>query len=146
VSNAVSAQNVELTRRLLDVWSSRDIDALIAGCDPEVEWHSTFAAVGGAVYHGHDGLRSYQRDMEDAWGGDIRLEPELFFDLGGELTLSFHVVHARGKHSGVEVEMPIAGVFRWRDGLMIYFKGFADRAQALAELGVSEDDLDGIAP
>jgi ketosteroid isomerase-like protein len=141
----MSERNIELTRRILDVWSSRDIDALIACCDPGIEWNSTFAAVGGAVYHGHDGLRSYQRDMEDAWGDDIRLEPELYFDLG-EQTLSYHVVHGRGKHSRAVVEMPMVAVFGWRDGLLVYFKGYTDREGALRELGVSEDELDPIEP
>jgi ketosteroid isomerase-like protein len=107
----MSERNVELTRRIIDVWSSRDIEAIIACCDPRIEWNSTFAAVGGAVYHAHEELRSYQRDMEDAWGDDIRLESEAYFDLG-EQTLSYHLVRARGQHSRVEVEMPIAAVFR----------------------------------
>jgi ketosteroid isomerase-like protein len=141
----MSERNVELTRRIMDVWSSRDIEAMIACCDPGIEWNSTFAAVGGAVYHGHDGLRSYQRDMEDAWGADIRLEPESYFDLG-EQTLSYHMVRARGQHSGVKVEMPIAAVFRWRDGLLVYFEGYTDREEALRDLGVSEDGLEPIEP
>jgi ketosteroid isomerase-like protein len=141
----MSDRNVELARRFMDVWSSRDIEAIIACCDPGIEWNSTFAAVGGAVYHGHDGLWSYQRDMEDAWGDDIRLEPELYFDLG-ERTLSFQVLHGRGRHSGVEVEMPIAAVYRWRGGLLVYFKGYTDRGEALHELGVSEDELEPIEP
>jgi ketosteroid isomerase-like protein len=136
----MSERNVELTRRFIDVWSSRDIEAIIACCDPGIEWNSTFAAVGGAVYHGHDELRSYQRDMEDAWGDDIRLESEAYFDLG-EQTLSYLMVRARGQHSRVQVEMPIAAVFRWRDDLLAYFKGYTDREEALRELGVSEDEL-----
>jgi ketosteroid isomerase-like protein len=141
----VSDRNVELTRRIMDGWSSRDMEALIACCDPGIEWNSTFAAVGGAVYHGHDGLRSYQRDMEDAWGDDIRLEPESYFDLG-EQTLSYLMVRARGQHSGAKVEMPIAAVFRWRDGLLVYFEGYTDREEALRDLGVSEDGLEPIEP
>jgi ketosteroid isomerase-like protein len=141
----MSEHNVELTRRTMDVWSSRDIGALIACCDPGIEWNSTFAAVGGALYHGHAGLRSYQRDMEDAWGDDIRLEPGSYFDLG-EQTLAFQTLRGRGRHSGVEVKMPIAAVYRWRDGLLVYFKGYTDRDEALRELGVSEDELEPIDP
>jgi ketosteroid isomerase-like protein len=141
----MSERNIELTRRFTDAWNARDIEAMIACCAPSIEWYSTFAAVGGAVYHGHEGLRSYQRDMEDAWGDDIHLEPEAYFDLGRQ-TLSYQVLRARGKHSRVLVEMPIAAVYGWRNGLMVYFKGYADREEALRELGVTEDELEPIAP
>jgi hypothetical protein len=78
-------------------------------------------------------------------GDDIRLESEAYFDLG-EQTLSYHMVRARGQHSRVEVEMPIAAVFRWRDDLLVYFKGYTDREEALRDLGVSEDELEPIPP
>ena len=36
---------------------------------------------------------------------ELRVEPEAYFDLG-EHTLTFEVLHARGRQSGVEVTMP----------------------------------------
>jgi ketosteroid isomerase-like protein len=96
------------------------------------------------VYHGHDGIRSWYRDLEEAWQ-EIVLEPEAYFDLG-EHTLGLFVMRGRGQQSGVEVAMPYAGVTRWRDGLCVYFKGFTDRGNALSDLGVSVDELEPIAP
>ena len=141
----MSEQNVELHRRSIEALNARDIDAFIAYSDPEIEFHSMFAAVGGAVYHGHDGLRSWFRDFEDAWGNEFLAEPEAYFDLG-EHTVVLYVAHARGRHSGAEVAMPAAVVVRWRNGLAIYFKGYTHREDALRELGVSEDVLVPIAP
>jgi hypothetical protein len=37
-------------------------------------------------------------------------------------------------------------VTRWRDGLAVYVKHYADRAEAFRDLGVSEDALEPIAP
>jgi ketosteroid isomerase-like protein len=142
----MSEQTVGLTRRFIDAWNRRDIEAMIAFCDPGIEYHSVYAAVGGAVYHGHDELRGYHRDLQDAWGDETRLEPEAFFDLGDH-TLSFFVGHGRGKHSGVEVDMPnAAAVMRWRDGLMVYLKAYAHREDALADLGVTEVELTPLGP
>jgi hypothetical protein len=104
-----------------------------------------FAAVGGAVYHGHDGLRDYYRDLADAWGDDIRIEPAAYFDLG-EYTLAFNVLHGRGQHSGAEVTMEVAAVARWREDLIVYFKTYAHREDALSDLGVSENELEPIEP
>jgi ketosteroid isomerase-like protein len=142
----VSEGNVELARRTTDAFNKRDIEAFIALCDPQIEFHSTFAAVGGmTVYRGHDGLRLWWRDLEDAWGEEIRIEPEAYFDLG-EHTLGFHVLHGRGRQSGVEVAMPAAAVTRWRDGLSVYIKAYARREDALKDLEISENALEPIAP
>ena len=141
----MSRENVELHRRAVEAFNGHEVEAFIALCDPSIEAHSVFAAVGGAVYHGHDGLRRFFRDARDAWGDAIRIEPEAYFDLG-ENTLLFQVLYGHGKQSGVEVTMPVAQVARWRDGLCVLFKGYGEREDALSDLGVGEDDLEPIAP
>jgi ketosteroid isomerase-like protein len=99
---------------------------------------------GGALYHGHDGVRRWYRDLADAWD-EIRTEPEAYFDLG-EYTFVFHMMRGRGRHSGAEVAMPMASVGRSHDGLTVYFKAYTDRKDALSELGVSEDEPEPIEP
>jgi hypothetical protein len=141
----VSDQNIELHRLTVEAFNARDIEGLIALFDPEVEFHSRFAAVGGAIYQGHEGLRRWHRDLEDTWGDELRSEPQAYFDLG-EQTLVFDVLYGRGRHSGAEVAMPAAQVARWCDGLCVYWKGYAQREDALRDLGISEDALEPIAP
>jgi ketosteroid isomerase-like protein len=141
----MSGENVELHRCAIEAFNAHDVEAFIVLCDQSVEANSVFAAIGGGVYHGHDGLRRFFRDAEDAWGDEIRGEAEAFFDLG-EDTLAFYVLHGRGRQSGAEVAMPLAQVVRWRDGLVVYFKVYAHRQHALSDLGVSEDSLERIEP
>ena len=95
----MSKENVELHRRLVAPFNRHDIEAFIACLDPSVEYHSVMTVPGGAVYHGHDGVRKYFGDFKDAWGDEFRVEPEAFFDLG-EQTLLFYVLHGRGRQSG----------------------------------------------
>jgi ketosteroid isomerase-like protein len=141
----VSHQNVELHRRLVEAFNAHVVEASIALSDPSIELHSVMTEPGGAVYHGHDGLRRYLEDLEDAWRDEIRVEPEAFFDLG-EHTLLFYVARGRGRQSGAEVEMPYAQVVRWRNGLIVHFRAYAQRDNALQDLGVSEDALEPIGP
>jgi ketosteroid isomerase-like protein len=140
----MSERNIELLRRGIEAYNARDIDAFIAYADPSIEFHAAFAAVGG-VYHGHDGVREFFRDIEDAWGDENSLEPEAYFDLGDD-TLAFYRLHARGRYSGAEIATPIAHVYRWREGLIVNFKSYLHRGDALSELGVSEHELKPIAP
>jgi ketosteroid isomerase-like protein len=140
----MSEQNVELHRRAAAAFTAGDLEALIACFHPNIELHTEFAEMGG-LYHGHDGLRRWWRDFDDAWGGGMRIEPEAYFDLGAT-TLLFLVARARGSSSGAEVVMATAHAITWCDGLAIYFRGYPGRDGALADLGVCADALQAIDP
>jgi ketosteroid isomerase-like protein len=140
----VSQRDVELLRHAYEAFHARDIEALISYCAPDIEFQSTFAAVGG-VYHGHDGMRRWQRDYEETFGTEVRVETEAYFDVG-EHTLAFQVLHGRGSQSGAEVALPGALVARWREGRIAYMKGYTHREDALRDLGVTEDELEPIDP
>ena len=45
----MSQENVELASQILEGLSRRDLSRLIALADPEVEWHSFFAALSRAA-------------------------------------------------------------------------------------------------
>jgi hypothetical protein len=139
------ATNADLHRRVVEAYNAHDVEALIAVCDPSIEVHSVFAAVGGAVYHGHDGLRRFFGDVRDVWGDETRMEPDAYFDLG-ETTLLFLVLRGHGWQSGAEVAMPVAQVAMWREDLALYLKSYVHREDALRDLGVSEDELEPITP
>ena len=141
----MSLENIETLRRVIDAYNARNVDAFIAYFDPDSELHSAFSAVGGAVYRGHDGLREFFSDFEETWGGEVRLEPETYFDLGDRLLL-FYVLHGRGRHSGAMVEMPNALLSTWRGGRVVHLKAYAHREDALADSGVPFEQLRPIAP
>jgi ketosteroid isomerase-like protein len=141
----MSQENVDLHRRSVEAFNTRDVEAFISFCAPQIELHSTVTVPGGAVYHGHDGVRRWHRDLEDGWGDELRVEPEAYFDFG-EHTITFHLLHGRGRESGADVAMPAAHLCRWRDGLIVYFKGYAHRDDALQDLGASADAIEPIAP
>ena len=65
----MSQENVERHRRAIKAFNAHDVEAFIALSDPSVEAYSVFAAVGGGVYHGHDGLRRFFSDAGGYMGG-----------------------------------------------------------------------------
>ena len=141
----MSEGNIELLRHALEAYNTRDVEELISYCDPGIEFHSAYAAIGGAVYRGHDGMRRWHRDVRDVWGDATRLEPEAYFDLG-ENTLAFYTLRGRGQRSGLEVAMRNALTATWRDGRMVQVRAYAHCEDALSDLGVSEDELKPLAP
>jgi ketosteroid isomerase-like protein len=140
----VSQENVDLSRHFVAAFNERDVETMIALCDPRIEGRSAVAPIEGD-YHGHEGLLSWHRDLQDVFGREIRIEPEAYFDLG-ERTLAYFTVHGRGRGSGVEVAMPTAVVARFHDGLMVEFRAYGQREEALRELGVPKDELEPIRP
>jgi ketosteroid isomerase-like protein len=144
-ANVKSPDNAEVIRTFTKAFNAGDVDALISCCDPRVEFRSKFAAVGGAVYQGHDGVRQWRRDLEEMWGEQIHSELETLYDVGDHI-LVFTVLHGRGEQSGAEVDLPAAMVVRLSDGLFVDFRGYTHRDDALEDLGVALDDLEPIAP
>ncbi len=141
----MSESNVDLHRRMMAAYSAHDVEAGLALSDPHMELQTVFTAVGGGVYKGHDGIRTFQREFQEVWGDEFHIQPEAFFDLA-ERTLAFTTVRGRGRQSGAEVTIPAAQVARWRDGLCVHFKAYAHREDALRDLCVSEDELEPIEP
>jgi ketosteroid isomerase-like protein len=142
----VSQENVDLYRRLYAVFNRRDLDAFLACFDPQIEFHSIFAAVGGVtVYRGYEGLRRWNQELEESWGYEVSVEPEAYFDLG-EQTLVLAMMHGRGRQSGLDTTMPFAQVASWRDGMCVRLWSYSDREDALRALGVLCEDLEPIAP
>jgi hypothetical protein len=131
---------------MVEAWNTLDAQAPLRYFDESIEYHSAFAGADGAVYYGNHGLRIYRRDLEDAWGAQIRAEIEALCDLGEDTVLAFYVMRGRGLGSEAEVTMPSADVLKWRDDRIVYFKACNDREDALSELDASDDELEPIAP
>jgi hypothetical protein len=89
--------NLELHRPAVAAFNTRDVERFIAFCDPQIELRS---AVTATVYRGHEGVREWHRDISEAFGDEVRLEPEAYFDLGkpGRRSRPFH---GRREKSGI---------------------------------------------
>ena len=140
-----TTSNVDLHNQFYAALNAWDESALLALCDPDIKIISVFAAVGGAVYHGHAGVLKWRRELAESWGAEYRVIPDASYDFG-ERTLALAVLHGRGGQSGIPVAMPAAGIAEWRDGLCTSHTAYARCEDALAELGVSWEALERIAP
>jgi ketosteroid isomerase-like protein len=135
----MSQENVELANRVLDTLAQRDTSRLVDLCDPEVRWHSFFAEVAfgrGGGYSGHDGIRQYVSDLNDAWE-IVRAEVDDGVGVG-DIALLVGRIHYRGKASGVETASPAGWMFKFRDGKVLRFRAFREPEQVLEDAGLSE--------
>ena len=55
--------------------------------------------------------------------------------------VAFLHTYARGRGSGVDVEVPVAHVLRFYGGKCLGYVSYHDRAEALEAAGLSEQDI-----
>ncbi len=126
----MSRQNVELVRSLFERWRSvaTSFDSIF---HPEVEWLPLRSATEGP-YRGIAGAERFVADTEEVFEKfEIRYE---LLDLG-ERVLAWGEIHVRARGSGIETDIPMGGVFDFRDGKIVRWEDFGSKDRALEAIG-----------
>jgi len=84
------------------------------------------------------GLEEVRRFREEGPWEELTFEPERFVDVDDERVLVLVRANATGKGSGIPVELRNAHEFTIRDGVLVRFKVYGDRDDALEAAGLSE--------
>ena len=99
----MSEEDVELVRLAYDLFNRRDIGAFLDLADPEIEWHDHAAFDTGPI-RGREAVRAVIETGLEAWE-EFRRDPEEIIDLGDGRVLGIFRGLARGKASGVELDV-----------------------------------------
>jgi ketosteroid isomerase-like protein len=135
---AVSRENVEIIREFMEAFNREDYAACLDAIDPDVEWHPPPDIPSAAIANGRDALIATWQDWLGAWD-DYRSIPEEILEGGADTVLVFAEESARGKDSGIKVRSRrVSGVYELRDGKIVRFKAYLDRAEALRAAGLRE--------
>jgi ketosteroid isomerase-like protein len=133
----MSEENLEIVRGIYCRTLRLDPDLLAALGEfavGDTEFDFTDAYPDGTVVKGLPQVRR----LAARWPwGDLHFEPEQFFDVDAERVLVFIRAIAQGIESGVPVERRTAHECTFRDGRLVRFKVYSDRAAALDAGGVS---------
>jgi ketosteroid isomerase-like protein len=134
----MSQENVEIALRIFDAYTRRDFDAALVLMDPEVEAHNPPEVPEAAIHRGREAVK---RDWEQTLElfDDFSVELEEYFDAGDDL-LVYLRYRGRSRGSSAEVVARMAHVWTFRDGKVIRFRQFLDRAEARAAVRLSEQD------
>lgn len=128
----MSQENQELVRWLWAFENDRDVfrDTLHS----QIEW-SPFEE-NHTMSHGLQSAMRLRDQWLDTWG-DHRFDIEEIIEQGDEVVASVHIT-ARGRASGVEVDVRLYGHFTVRDGKIAYLYEHEDRTEALEAAGLRE--------
>jgi ketosteroid isomerase-like protein len=131
----MSQENLELTRRAFQAFEDRDLDALLAILDDDVEAVPILAGMEGG-YRGHDEIRRWWANLLDTFP-DFHAEISGLRDLG-DVTFAVLRLRARGAGSDTPVDIAAWQVTRFRDGKCIGWRVYTSEREALEAVGLSE--------
>jgi ketosteroid isomerase-like protein len=139
---AMTQENVEIVRTLLEDFQHRQHERAFEFYDPEIEWDASRIADASpdlaGVYHGHEGVRAYWRRWLSAWS-DLDFEIQDVLDAGDDVVALIHKQHQWGKQSGIVTETPpYALLFSFRGGKVIQWRIYPDHESALRAAGLAE--------
>ena len=133
----MTPRNVEIVREMYD---RREGGDMYVGefVHPEI----VFIRIGSELpdvageWHGKEGLRQATTEYLNVWD-DYRFEVERMIDLGDRvLVLERHT--ARGKLSGANISQDVGTLLTLRDGLIVRWEYYWERAEALEAAGIKE--------
>lgn len=125
----MSAENVELVRRIYDAW--RDGESARGFMDPAIEYVNPPDAVEPGTLRGPE---SFGR-IRDAYD-DVRIEVQQLIDADDDVVV-LATVHGVGRGSGVPIARQHGYVWTVRDGVAVRFRWFNDQAEALTAAGLT---------
>ncbi len=133
----MSQENVELVRRLAEVWTGRYTEAAEAlvrpRLAPDFEVHPLYLE---RTYKGVEGIRQLWADIDEIWQ-DYRLELGEIVDLGEHVLALAHIT-ARGTGSGVPIDEEIALLWAFEGDKAVWMKSFMSKREALEATGLRE--------
>ena len=135
----MSQQNVEIVRRIFDLFNRQQAGAVADLWTPDGEWRPAFLGGGlleGAAFRGADGLAEFVDRQAETWVSSVA-EPVEIRDLGDSVLVKVHL-SAVGRASGIPVERETWNVFEFRDGKIATGRAYIDEPEALRAMGLEE--------
>ncbi len=123
-------RNLEAIQGGVEAFRRGDLDAVLDLLDPEIEVHMPSELANAGTYRGHDGYRQWLAQWLEAWD-EFDLELDDIEAVGRTHVVSRAHQTARGRGSGIPVEMWISYMWDVRDGRAIALHLYPTRDQAV---------------
>jgi ketosteroid isomerase-like protein len=127
----------DLTALLRPIYELTDpaegIPALLAVCDPEVEFRPAGLWLDDkGVNRGHAEVAGFFERLQEVFG-ELRFTPERFEERADAVAVELRL-EVRGRHSGIPDSREMGHLWRFRDGRVVEIVAYETFAEALDEL------------
>jgi ketosteroid isomerase-like protein len=124
--------NVEVLGTLLDAFARRDFESLRPFIDDSGEVSSDPMGMNTGVFTGFDGFMTWLEAWLEAWE-EFSVDVERFEPVGERHVVADVQQTARGRGSGVPVDLRLAYMWEFRDGKIVRMRLYPDFDSAMAE-------------
>ena len=131
----MSAENLAAARRIVDAFNRRDLDSVLDDLDSEVQLDEWQEAPGAQSYHGPEGVRKGLDSWFETWEW-MRVDIEEMRAVGDRVLFTLHQ-RAKGRGSGIEIEITSWNVYSFRDGKVSRMQLFTSREPAVEAAGLA---------
>ena len=128
---------MEIVQRYFDHFNETG-EPLWTEIDPDADFVIDRESFVAGTYRGHEGIRELLRLTAEVFD-QFRYEGDDLVD-AGDSVLALGRLHARGIQSGATGAQYGAIVFQIRDGLIVAYRSYFDREEALAAVGLGEQE------
>jgi uncharacterized protein len=134
----MSQENVEIVRRVYELWNRGDVDAAMQLFDPQVAWLGYTHLPDAGPRRGVDEVRRWVADFGEAWD-DIQVGIERLVEVGDDSVLAFVRMTGRGRDSGAAVTSGLDGhLWTLRACRITFVRLYQGTREALEAVGLSE--------
>jgi ketosteroid isomerase-like protein len=134
----MSQENVERARRGLEAFNAHDTEAFVEFWHPTCEFFTvTGSRMDGTPYRGHEGIRQYMAEVEEAWTG-FRFDTDEVREGKDGAVVAVGYLRGKGRESGAAVEQRMGVVWRFEGGKLRHCRAYANPADALEAVGLRE--------
>ena len=131
----MSQENIDLVRRMTDVWNTGDADAWSEFLAPDVIWRVMPDWPEQGPFIGRDAVLRQIRQLRAIWDSDTIVPVSDVISAGDKVLLRFIW---RGVGSGPESNMEMTCIYTVRKDAIVGFEFFWNHADALAAVGLEE--------
>jgi len=132
----MSEENVEIVRRSVEAFNEGGLEAVAEFAHPDIEFQEPPTQPAPRTARGQEAVTETWGSFDAAWD-EHRSELKEVQELSEDEVLLSSVEHFRGR-DGIEISAPCWTIYTFRDGKIVKFRPFWDRAQALDAARLSE--------
>ena len=130
----MSADNVETVRRIMAAFNERDFGGMATELSEDAELYPLRAQLEGKAYFGPTGVREMFADFDEDWI-DLRIGIDDIRAVGDQVVAVCRL-RSRGRTSGVDLEVPIGFLWRFREGKAVYMRSYSEPDGAARAAGL----------
>ena len=129
ILEVMSEREIEIVRSVVAAWDRGDVDEMERWIAADAELRPLRAQLEGTVYRGPEGLRELWDDLNADWE-DLKLPVDELREVGDKVLALGRLV-ARGRASGIDLEVPIGQLWEVRDGRVVGMVAYSDPEDAV---------------